>query len=192
MPARLRTKIEPMEHLDFMEKIAEGFVVEAYNSTKKDDSEKMSLSAYDLSMLERALAEMRGLEPPSAGARGAAGASGKAPKDKGTKRRLELETDCEGLLLPAELKGPEEHVLVDGQDAVDWGIIDADYFCAYDFCPIAARNKAKKSGSAIKKGQKQKGRARAGAICKHPKCKRFFHATCWAVAHRKMPRPNHW
>ena len=197
VPARLRTKIEPMEHLDFMEKIAEGFVVEAYNSTKKDDSEKMSLSAYDLSMLERALAEMRGLEPPSAGARGAAGASGKAPKDKGTKRRLELETDCEGLLLPAELKGPEEHVLVDGQDAVDWGIIDADYFresnfCAYDFCPIAARNKAKKSGSAIKKGQKQKGRARAGAICKHPKCKRFFHATCWAVAHRKMPRPNHW
>mmetsp|Transcript_71750 Transcript_71750/g.215668 ORF Transcript_71750/g.215668 Transcript_71750/m.215668 type:complete len:171 (+) Transcript_71750:221-733(+) len=53
-------------HLDFLEKIAEGFVIEAYNSTKekgynsKPEQKQMKLDAYDLSMLERALEEMRG------------------------------------------------------------------------------------------------------------------------------------
>ena len=34
-------------HLDFLEKIAEGFVIEAYNSTKSNDSDRISLRAYN-------------------------------------------------------------------------------------------------------------------------------------------------
>uniref|UniRef100_A0A7S3FGQ3 Uncharacterized protein n=1 Tax=Haptolina ericina TaxID=156174 RepID=A0A7S3FGQ3_9EUKA len=57
--------------LDFLEKIAEGFVIEAYNSTKekgydsKLKEKQMKLDAYDLPMLERALEEMRGKKPPA-------------------------------------------------------------------------------------------------------------------------------
>ena len=90
-------------HLQFLEKIAEGYVIEAYNSTRTQPSDKMSLSScaldvssnflvvsgkvppclalhltyylinphrYDLTRLERALLEMRGLAAPSPGARG--------------------------------------------------------------------------------------------------------------------------
>eukprot|EP00966_Prymnesium_polylepis_P323290 7379498-Prymnesium_polylepis.2 len=70
------SKIAPMSHLDFLEKIAEGFVIEAYNSTKekgynsKPEQKQMKLDAYDLSMLERALEEMRGTAAPSDGAHG--------------------------------------------------------------------------------------------------------------------------
>lgn len=61
--------------LDFLEKIAEGFVIEAYNSTKekgynsKPKEKQMKLDAYDLPMLERAIDEMRGKALPSDGAR---------------------------------------------------------------------------------------------------------------------------
>jgi len=34
--------------LDFKERIAEGFVIEAYNSTKDCDSDRISLRAYSL------------------------------------------------------------------------------------------------------------------------------------------------
>ena len=70
-------KIEPMSHLRFLEMIAEGFVIEAYNSTKSTGH--MSLAAYDLPRLERALSEMRGEEPPSEGARGAAATATPGP-----------------------------------------------------------------------------------------------------------------
>ena len=70
-------KIKPMTHLDFLEKIAEGFVIEAYNSTKS--SGHINLDAYDLSTIERALSEMRGEEGPSEGARGAAAAATPGP-----------------------------------------------------------------------------------------------------------------
>lgn len=62
--------IKHMPHLDFLEKIAEGFVVEAYNSTKERACDHMHLDAYDLSRIERALAEMKGDAPPSSGAQG--------------------------------------------------------------------------------------------------------------------------
>ena len=57
-----------MEHFDFLEKIAEGFVIEAYNSKKKNASDQIDLYAYNLQIIERALAELRGEEPPSSGA----------------------------------------------------------------------------------------------------------------------------
>ena len=60
--------IKAMTHLDFMEKIAEGFVIEAYNSTKAAECDCISFRAYNLQMLERAIAEMRGAAPPSSGA----------------------------------------------------------------------------------------------------------------------------
>ena len=83
-----RKPISPMSHLDFMEKIAEGFVIEAYNSTKPDASNGISLRSYNLDTLEQAMSEMRGVAPPSAGAQGAAtaaqtgSAGGKAVKRK--------------------------------------------------------------------------------------------------------------
>ena len=80
-----RRKIVPMSHLDFLEKIAEGFVVEAYNSTKTRDGDKLGLDSYNLDRLEQALREMRGEAPPSSKAMGSqAGASkgGSAAKRK--------------------------------------------------------------------------------------------------------------
>ena len=62
--------IKPMSHLQFLEKIAEGFTIEAYNSTKKEDDQKISLNAYDLQTIERAIDEMRGRAPPSKAATG--------------------------------------------------------------------------------------------------------------------------
>ena len=44
-----------MSHLDFMEKIAEGFVIEAYNSKKRKAEDHIDLRAYDLGRLERAM-----------------------------------------------------------------------------------------------------------------------------------------
>ena len=71
-----RTKAtKAMTHLLFMEKIAEGLVIEAYNSTKSAEIDHISLSAYDLPRLERAISEMRGHAPPTQGARGAAQAA---------------------------------------------------------------------------------------------------------------------
>ena len=84
--------IVPMTHLDFMEKIAEGFVIEAYNSTKSRNPDKISLQAYDLGMLERAMSEMRGAAPPSAGAQGAAASAGQSGSagGSGVKRKLKV------------------------------------------------------------------------------------------------------
>ena len=81
--------IKPMSHLDFMEKIAEGYVIEAYNSTKREARDHISLKAYDLQILERAISEMRGWSAASTGATGGSpqppsggSAGGKAPKRK--------------------------------------------------------------------------------------------------------------
>ena len=86
-------KIKPMSHLDFLERIAEGFVIEAYNSTKARADQKISLSAYDLATLDRAISEMRGRAPPSAGAQGREAFEGTpatfgAAGGKAAKRRL--------------------------------------------------------------------------------------------------------
>ena len=66
-------KIVPMSHFDFIEKIAEGFVIEAYNSTKTEVGNKINLHAYTDKQLQRALEEMRGAEPPSKAATGVSG-----------------------------------------------------------------------------------------------------------------------
>ena len=80
-----------MSHLDFLEKIAEGFVVEAYNSTKRDDSDRISLRSYNLDMLEQALSEMRGDAAPSPGAQGAsAAAQTGSAGGKAAKRKLQV------------------------------------------------------------------------------------------------------
>ena len=87
---RAAKKIVPMSHFDFLEKIAEGFVIEAYNSTKKKAEQHIKLDAYNLERLERAIAEMRGDAAPSGQARGdgpsaaARGSSG----GKSVKKRL--------------------------------------------------------------------------------------------------------
>ena len=90
-PQTVRTKpIKPISHLDFLEKIAEGYVIEAYNSTKSNDADRISLRAYNLDMLEQALSEMRGDAAPTEGAQGAAAAAqlGGAAGGKAVKRRL--------------------------------------------------------------------------------------------------------
>lgn len=108
-------KIKPMSHLDFLEKIAEGFTIEAYNSTKSRDDMKISLHTYDLATLERAIDEMRGRAPPSKGAQGREAFTGGTPATSGAaggktaKRRLTVSSKAShlGLLLP-----PSFHRLV--------------------------------------------------------------------------------
>ena len=73
-----------MSHLDFLEKIAEGFVIEAYNSTKRKDNDRMCLDAYSLQQLERACAEMRGEEAPSTQAQGERGRPGSSASANAT------------------------------------------------------------------------------------------------------------
>ena len=199
--------ILPMTHLIFLEKIAEGFVIEAYNSTKKKDSDKMALDSYDLTRLERALAELRGDEAPSSGASGAGGrgtpgsatpgsakgsatpgSSGRAG-GQGVKRKLKAEVLDDGALAEHQLVGEEKHALIDGKDAVDRGFITESYrtksmFCAYKFCKIAAENKDTKCGEAS--ARVQAGRAKASTYCMHPDCRRGYHATCWSLAHRLL------
>ena len=85
-----------MSHLDFLEKIAEGFVIEAYNSTKSHDSDRISLRAYNLDTLEQALSEMRGDAAPSAGGQGAsAEAQSGSAGGKAIKRKLAVRTHIE-------------------------------------------------------------------------------------------------
>lgn len=91
-----RTKVKPMSHFDFLQKIAEGFVIEAYNSTKNREDE-ISLESYSLKQIERAMAEMRGLEQPSSKALGTGAAAGPATHatagargGKAVKRRIQV------------------------------------------------------------------------------------------------------
>ena len=84
-----------MSHIDFLEKIAEGFVIEAYNSTKNADADRISLRSYNLDMLEQAINEMRGEAAPSPGAQGAtAAAQSGSAGGKAVKRRLEVRAQC--------------------------------------------------------------------------------------------------
>lgn len=88
---RSAKKIMPMSHFDFLEKIAEGFVIEAYNSTKKKAEHHIKLDAYNLERLERAMAEMRGDAAPSGQARGegsSAAAAHGSGGGKAVKKRL--------------------------------------------------------------------------------------------------------
>jgi hypothetical protein len=182
-------KITPISHFEFLEKIAEGFVIEAYNSTKKRADDHMSLYAYDLGRIERALAELRGEEPPSSAAQGVAGgaaaASAKATGmkgGKGVKRRIETEAD--GTLPMASLESEKKHVLIEKDDAVQQGYIVAKdkNFCKYKFCKWAEKNKPGKCGEKGA-GHEQAGRARAPLFCTHPQCKCGYHGTCYSLAH---------
>ena len=182
------TPYKHMPHLDFLEKIAEGFVVEAYNSTKSHDRDKLSLTAYNLPRLERALKEMRGEEAPSSQAQGASPTTAGAAGGKSAKRRLEADVGTDGRLTEQELEG-EKHPLIDGHDAVAMGLIEEKYrkeslCCSYKFCKHAAANKDKKSGQNIKDGMTQKGRSKCQGFCAHPRCMKGFHQTCHAIAHR--------
>ena len=82
----------------------------------------MHLDAYDLSRLDRALAEMSGDVAPSAGARGQT-----TPATvTGVKRNtLEAEVESDGRLAEHELNGVEPHALIDAEDAVLMGLITA-------------------------------------------------------------------
>ena len=177
-----------------------------YNGTKKKDSHKMALDSYDLTRLERALAELRGDEAPSSGASGAGGrgtpgsatpgsacgsatpgSSGRAG-GKGVKRKIKAETLEDGTLSLCQLiDGGEKHALIDGTDAVERQLITETYrqnsmYCAYKFCKFAAANKDTKCGDLS--SRKQAGRAKAANFCMHPDCLRAYHATCWSKAHR--------
>eukprot|EP00966_Prymnesium_polylepis_P304103 7025689-Prymnesium_polylepis.1 len=180
-------KIKPMSHFSFLEKIAEGFVIEAYNSTRRNARDQLSLESYDLERIERACAEMRGLQPPSHAATGgetAACRTTAAARGGGaTKRKLSLEDD--GTLPDAALTTEEKHVLLDMQDAIDRGLpVTKKNFCMYKFCPHAAANKRTKSGEYKDAGQTQAGRSRSTTFCAHPKCKCGYHATCYSKAHK--------
>ena len=99
-------EIKPMTHLQFLEKIAEGFTIEAYNSTKKKDDQKISLNLYDLQTLERAIDEMRGRAPPSKAATGREANAGTpatsgAAGGKAAKRRLTVSSNAPRPLLRA-------------------------------------------------------------------------------------------
>ena len=88
--------IKPISHLDFMEKIAEGFVIEAYNSTKSRDVDRISLASYNLQMLEQALAEMRGEAPPSTRAQGGVASAAQSGSEGGKAVKRKLEVPCGG------------------------------------------------------------------------------------------------
>ena len=108
---RAAKRIEAISHLDFLEKIAEGFVIEAYNSMKdqKKPDTHMRLEAYSLQQLERACAEMRGKEAPSSqaqGERGQPGSSASASGMKGgkaVKRRIDVSAGPRTPCLPTRL-----------------------------------------------------------------------------------------
>jgi len=160
--------IEPMPHLDFLEAIAEGFVIEAYNSTKKHQAQHMSLYDYDLPRLERALEELRGDKPPSHAATGA------RPRDV-------------GIAPESKLDSQEKHPLISGEDAVRLNLISEGYrktsmYCAYKHCPIAAKNAESKCGTASKNVEAP--RAKCQCYCPHPACKRAYHPWCYSVVHR--------
>lgn len=181
-----------MDHLNFLEKIAEGFVVEAYNGMKSREVDKIGLHAYDLPRLERAIEEMRGNEAPSARALGKSPQTYGAKGGKVAKRKLEADLEADGRLKCHEIdwsEDAEKHALIDGADAVKRGLITEarrkdSLFCSYKFCKIAAENHAQKSGMHIQGGQMQAPRAKCQAFCIHPKCMRGFHPTCWCIAHR--------
>lgn len=183
-------KVKAMTHLDFLEKIAEGFVIEAYNSAKARDAQKMKLDAYDLQMIERALSEMRGDAEPSDGAQGNAATPQTAPTQSKKRNMMEAEVDKDGRLLQHELQGDAPlngHALIDAATAIDLGLITSSHaekslYCSYKFCYKAAKNKAQKCGEGCQ--NEQKARALCKSICKHPRCKRGFHPTCWSKAHR--------
>jgi hypothetical protein len=184
-------KITAMSHLSFLEKIAEGFVIEAYNSTKTRDAHQMSLDSYDLDRLERALAELRGEEKPTDGATGRSpdvaatpGTSG-ARGGKGVKRRIE--TDDDGRLPQHVLDTEECHPCIDGENAVRLGFITEKYrkaslYCANPFCPWAEKNKETKCGEKSKNVQAP--RSKCGFFCPHPACKKGYHPWCHSVMHR--------
>ncbi|KAL1495816.1 hypothetical protein AB1Y20_016676 [Prymnesium parvum] len=188
------TVIEPMPHLDFLEAIAEGFVIEAYNSTKKHQAQHMSLYDYDLPRLERALEELRGDKPPSHAATGArprdVGIAPVTPTtthtvSKGVKRRIEADED--GRLPESKLDSQEKHPLISGEDAVRLNLISEGYrktsmYCAYKHCPIAAKNAESKCGTASKNVEAP--RAKCQCYCPHPACKRAYHPWCYSVVHR--------
>lgn len=181
--AAIRSKqIKPMAHLEFLEKIAEGFVIEAYNSTKDAASNMMSLNSYDLTRIERALAEMRGEQPPSKGAMGMAAPSTVV----GVKRKIAAVVQADGRLAAHELDGDEKHALIDACDAVQLGLITDGHrknslFCAYKFCYWAAQNKKQRCGENC--SREQEGRAKCQLFCKHPRCMRGYHASCWSISH---------
>jgi hypothetical protein len=179
--------IKSMPHLDFLEKIAEGFVIEAYNSTKSRAVDHMHLDAYNLSQIERALAEMRGDEPPSAGAQGQSSPATTATVGK--KRNVhEAEVDQDGRLAEHELQGPVPHTLIDAEDAVLLGFMSESYranglYCtAGPLCRFARRNKTTKCGEGS--AREQSARSKCSSYCMHPRCRRGFHASCHAVVHR--------
>ena len=195
------SKIKAMEHLEFLEKIAEGFVIEAYNSTTekgygtKPAAKQMNLYSYDLPQLERALDEMRGKAPPSDGARQATTPQTNAGKGgSAAKRKFDVYVEDDGRIAAKDLcwdcddETNPPHALVNGKDAVRMGLITETYrasmFCSYRFCPIAAENAKKKCGEGCKR--EQAPRAKAPAFCIHPKCKRAFHEKCWCIMHRLM------
>ena len=175
-----------MSHFDFLEKIAEGFVIEAYNSTKGRVVDHMQLDSYDLSRIERALREMKGEEAPSSGARGHHASPATVSGKKRNMREAELEHD--GRLAEHELNTTEKHALLDAEDAVLLGLITEEYranslFCgAGKLCRFATRNKEKKCGEQCK--GTQEARAKCSNFCAHPKCKRGYHASCYSVMHR--------
>ena len=185
-------KIKAMAHLDFLEKIAEGFVIEAYNSSKTRDAAKMKLDAYNLQMIERALSEMKGDAEPSDGALGNAATPQTAQAEGKKRNMIEADMGADGRLLEHELQGDAPlngHALVCAEVAVNLNLITRAYaekslYCSYKFCYKAAKNKAQKCGKGCQ--NEQKGRALCKSICKHPRCKRGFHPTCWSKAHRLL------
>ena len=185
-----------MPHFDFLEMIAEGFVVEAYNSKKKREQDRIDLYAYDLDRIEQALRELRGEAAPSSAARGApqagqsnSASSASAKGGKATKRKLATEAD--GTLPEATLKSAEPHGYIDKADAVCQNFISAKAknYCMYKYCPHAAANKKKKCGVGMK--YEQEGPSRAPGFCIHPNCKCGYHVTCYSRAHGLLP-PSGW
>ena len=182
-----------LPHLDFLEKIAEGFVIEAYNSTKDSVADMMSLRAYNLQLIERALQEMKGEAPASTGATGQTRADGGTPATAvaGRKRSIQATIESDGRLAEHELQGDVEHALIDASIAVQHGIITEEYrnqslYCTFKFCPWAAGNKKHKCGEKGA-GRQQNGRSRTQLVCMHPRCACGWHATCWSYTHRKCP-----
>jgi len=125
-------------------------VIEAYNSTKDCDSDRISLRAYSLDTLKQALSEMCGEAPPSAGAQGAERAAQTAAQGgKAVKRKLKVrlrgsiapqvcssavsracpqaELEEGGRICADCLSLDDPHPLVDGRIAVQLGLITETY-----------------------------------------------------------------
>ena len=161
-----------MSHCDWLEKICEGYVIEAYNSTTKKRADHISLSTYSDARLESALAEMRGIQPPASSATTPASTASQSGK-----KRSRLDVDDCGVLSAAALRVP--HPYIDASEAKEKGMLEqsAKNYCAFTQCPIAGANKRQK----VSEISDQAGRARSAGFCMRCRC--GFHPSCYSRAH---------